>query len=80
MTRRVAGHAAADLQLPAACRLQRCSSDRRAGPVGGPARQRPCYYERTAWAFFSGSQMLMWRVSGITNRAMRKHTAGTTMG
>jgi hypothetical protein len=36
-------------------------------------------YERAAWAF-SGSQMLMWRVSGMMNRQMMKHTAGTTMG
>ena len=43
-----------------------------------PAR-RQFLYERTALAF-PGSQMLMWRVSGIMNRQMMKHTAGTTMG
>jgi ribosomal protein L15 len=44
----------------------------------GPAR-RERRYVRTALAF-SGSQILMWRVSGIMNRQMMKHTAGTTMG
>ena len=44
----------------------------------GPARSQP-NYERAAWAF-SGSQMLMWRVSGMMNRQMMKHTAGTTIG
>lgn len=44
----------------------------------GPAR-RYQDYERAGWAF-SGSQMLMWRVSGMMNRQMTKHTAGTTMG
>ena len=28
----------------------------------------------------AGSQILMWRVSGMMNRQMMKHTAGTTMG
>src|SRR5882672_7549842 len=37
-------------------------------------------YERTAAWVLSGSQILMWRVSGITNRQMRKHTAGTATG
>ena len=36
-------------------------------------------YARTA-RFFPGSQILMWRVSGMMNRQMMKHTAGTTMG
>jgi len=53
--------------------------DFRAGPrTRGPAR-RYQNYERAGWAF-SGSQMLMWRVSGMMNRQMTKHTAGTTMG
>jgi hypothetical protein len=57
--------------------------DRRDGLPGGagdddPAR-RYLSYERAGWAF-SGSQMLMWRVSGMMNRQMMKHTAGTTMG
>ena len=43
-----------------------------------PAGSQP-HYERTALAF-PGSQMLIWRVSGIMNRQMMKHTAGTTMG
>ena len=43
-----------------------------------PARRQP-HYERTALAF-AGSQILMWRVSGIMNKQMMKHTAGTTMG
>ena len=45
----------------------------------GPARREP-NYGRTGWAFFSGSQILMCRVSGMMNRQMMKHTAGTTMG
>ncbi len=50
----------------------------RAGPGNdGPAR-RYLSYERAG--VFSGSQMLMWRVSGMMNRQMTKHTAGTTMG
>ena|SRR6266850_50871 len=43
-----------------------------------PARWQS-HYEGTALAF-PGSQILMWRVSGIMNRQMMKHTAGTTMG
>jgi hypothetical protein len=46
--------------------------------VSGPARGY-LNYERAAPAF-SGSQMLMWRVSGMMNRQMMKQTAGTTMG
>ena len=44
----------------------------------GPARGLS--YKRAAWRFSGGSQMLMWRVSGMMNRQMMKHTAGTTMG
>jgi hypothetical protein len=43
-----------------------------------PARRQP-NYERTARPF-SGSQILMWRVSGMMNRQRMKHTAGTTIG
>ncbi len=54
----------------------------RARKRAGPGRPRPevTNYERTAAWAFSGSQILMCRVSGITNRQMRKRSAGTAMG
>jgi hypothetical protein len=48
------------------------------GARAGPARTQS-HYGRAAWAF-SGSQMLMWWLSGMMNRQMTKHTAGTTIG
>lgn len=49
----------------------------RAGPRG-PARELSGY--SAALSCCTGCQMLFLRVSGITNRAMMKHTAGTAIG
>jgi hypothetical protein len=46
-----------------------------AGSAGDPARDLPGYALTSA-----GFQMLILRVSGITNIAMMKHTAGTKIG